>query len=105
MNYFNINGSTLLTIYDINGIPINVYPPYSNDYEKAIYNAKNEWINEAKTDANITPIIVHTDQHGRLNEKNTLFPYLGKIISFDNISACIGLGDVSNYSESAFKSM
>lgn len=106
MTYYNINGSTLLTMYDINGTIINIEPSYSNDYEEVIYNAKNEWMKDAKTDDTITPIIIHTDQHGGLTTNNTLFPYLGKIVPFEDISGCIGLGDVGNsYSATGYSDM
>lgn len=105
MNYYDINGNILSTLYNISGNSIDIAPPYSNEYEQNIYNAKNEWLRYAKSNSNVVPIIVHTDQHGKLTTNNTLFSYLGKIVPFNNISACIGLGDVSNYGESNYKAM
>lgn len=105
MLYYDINGNIITNVYDINSQPISVNPPYSNEYEQTIYNAKNEWISYSNSNSDVVPIIVHTDQHGRLTANNTLFSYLNKIIPFNNISACIGLGDVSNYSVSTFQAM
>ena len=103
MNY-DINGNLLNELYNINGDSLN-NPSYSNEYERNIYNAKNEWIEYTKSNSNVIPIIVHTDQHGRLTTNNTLFSYLSNIVPFNSISACIGLGDVGNYSESVFMDM
>ena len=62
---------------------------------------------EARTDASIVPMVIHTDQHGRLTANNSLFAYLAKAVPWEDASACIGLGDTStsNYSVTAFQNM
>lgn len=115
MSVYN-NLGEVISPYDINGILCSAYDIYGNlltgdyniatsDYERSILSARNEWIAEAREDTTIVPVIIHTDQHGRLTENNTLFPYLAKAISWEEMSACIGLGDASNYSVPAFQNM
>lgn len=115
MSVYN-NLGEVISPYDINGILCSAYDIYGNlltgdynvatsDYERSILSARNEWIAEAREDTTIVPVIIHTDQHGRLTANNTLFPYLAKAISWEEMSACIGLGDASNYSVPAFQNM
>lgn len=115
MSVYN-NLGEIISPYNINGIPCSAYDIYGNlltgdyniatsDYERSILSARNEWIAEAREDSSIVPLIVHTDQHGRLTANNTLFPYLAKAVSWEEMSACIGLGDASNYSVPAFQNM
>lgn len=115
MSVYN-NLGEVISPYDINGILCSAYDIYGNlltgdyniatsDYERSILSARNEWIAEAREDSSIVPLIVHTDQHGRLTANNTLFPYLAKAVSWEEMSACIGLGDASNYSVPAFQNM
>lgn len=105
MAYYDINGNIVINIYDINGNIVSDTPPYSNEYEQYIYNAKNEWIRYANSNSSVVPIIIHTDQHGKLTTNNKLFSYLSKIVPFNSISACIGLGDVHTCSASSFQAM
>jgi hypothetical protein len=106
----------MVTPYTIGGVPCRAYDRsgkqltgdyeiFSSEYEKNILIARDAWMAEARADASVVPIVIHTDQHGRLSASNTLFPYLAKAVPWEDASACIGLGDTSNYSESAFKGM
>lgn len=115
MSVYN-NLGEIISPYNINGLSCSAYDVYGNlltgdynvatsDYERSILTARNEWITEAREDSSIVPIIIHTDQHDRLTVNDTLFPYLAKAVSWNEISACIGLGDASNYSVTAFQNM
>ena len=103
---FDIYGSVCQG-YDIGGkLMTGDYNIATSDYERSILSARDAWIAEARADATIVPVVVHTDQHGRLTTNNTLFAYLTKAIPWEDSSACIGLGDtVSSYSVSEFRNM
>ena len=90
---------------DIHGNPLGDYNVASSDYERAILTARDAWIAEARADTSIVPLVIHTDQHGRLTANNALFRYLAKAVPWADASACIGLGDISNYSVTAFQAM
>ena len=90
---------------DLHGNPLGDYNVASSDYERAILTARDAWMAEARADDTIVPLVVHTDQHGRLTANNALFAYLGKAVPWADASACIGLGDASNYSVAAFRAM
>lgn len=77
----------------------------TTDYERFILSARDAWMAEAREDTSVVPMIIHADQHGRLTASNSLFAYLSKAVPWTDASACIGLGDTSNYSESAFQDM
>jgi hypothetical protein len=67
--------------------------------------ARDAWIAEARADTSIVPLVVHADQHGRLTANNALFAYLKKAVPWNDVSACIGLGDTCEYSVTAFQNM
>ena len=115
MSVYNINGEVVAS-YDIYGNSCPAYDIYGNlltgdyniassDYERAVLSARNLWMQEAREDSTIVPLIVHADQHGRLNASNTLFPYLSKAVTWSDVSACIGMGDTANYSVTSFQNM
>lgn len=95
----------VVTAYDIDGNPVDDYNVATTDYERAILSARNAWVSEARSDETVLPVIIHTDQHGKLTASNSLFPYLAKAVPWDVASACIGLGDVNDYSEAAYQRM
>lgn len=115
MSIYDIHGSSVspydflgetCQAYDINGnLLTGDYNIASSDYERSILSARDAWIAEARADDTIVPIIAHTDQHGRLLPTNTLFPYLAKAVPWNDMSACIGLGDTNNYSVEYFEYM
>ena len=101
----DING-VYCQAYDINGnLLTGDYNIASSDYERSILSARDSWIAEARADISIVPVVVHADQHGRLTANNSLFAYLSKAVPWADISACIGLGDTTDYSETAFQNM
>ena len=115
MSIYDIHGSSVspydflgetCQAYDINGnLLTGDYNIASSDYERSILRARDAWIAEARADDTIVPIIAHTDQHGRLLPTNALFPYLAKAVPWNDMSACIGLGDTNNYSVEYFEYM
>lgn len=115
MSIYDIHGSSVspydflgetCQAYDINGnLLTGDYNIASSDYERSILSARDAWIAEARADSSVVPLVVHADQHGRLTANNSLFAYLSKSVPWTDASACIGLGDTENYSETAFQNM
>lgn len=115
MSVFDIFGNAV-TPCDLNGNPCQAYDIHGNlltgdyniassDYERSILTARDAWMGEARADSTVLPIVIHTDQHGRMTANNALFAYLSKAVPWVDASACIGLGDVCDYSESRFQAM
>lgn len=102
---YNFNGN-FCNAYDLNGnLLTSDYSIASTEYEMKILSARNEWIAEARADSSILPIVIHTDQHGRLMAGNSLFAYLSKAVPWNDMSACINLGDIADYSVTFFQNM
>lgn len=115
MSIFDIHGNAV-TPCDMNGDPCQAYDICGNlltgdyniastDYERSILSARDAWMEEARADTSVAPVIVHADQHGRLTANNSLFAYLSKAVPWGDVSACIGLGDTNNYSVAGFQKM
>lgn len=114
MSVYNIHGEVIApcdingnpcSVYDINGNIIGDYNIATSDYERSILTARNAWIAEAREDETIVPLVVHTDQHGKLTASNSLFAYLSKAVPWEDVSACVGLGDTDNYWLGGFQNM
>ena len=74
------------------------------DYEEALFTAMGEW-KSSRTNATV-PLIVHTDQHTYLTNNKIFETLLSLDMNvYQGISACLNLGDVTNYNESNFASM
>lgn len=119
MSIYDINGNALSSVYDLSGVELQTaydingnviyskgdYDQYENEYQHKILQARDEALTELRSDDDVIFQIIHTDQHGKLLANNTLFPYLGLALKWSEVSACIGLGDVSHYSSSVFQNM
>ena len=84
---------------DYDAMPAALTPEASNKYlagafADAIISARNEWMREYNGDIRKIPVILHTDQHGRLNTGLPLFNFLSDNINWYEISKIINLGDV-----------
>lgn len=108
--YYDINGNKVSVLYDIFGSVISgnadVVP--GNTYESAILSAMDAWASEYGADANIVPLIIHTDQHQNLATANKgTFDFLAKAVQMEELSAFVGLGDVcgSVYTEYTLNNM
>lgn len=123
MNVYDKNGVSLTTIYNstgdvlsrcyksdgtiitLDGGASDDYDKYYTDYQHAVLNARNEWKTQYRADSTVIPIILHTDQHNVLSGDNSfadgLCKYLALAIKWNEVSACVGLGDVdlSDYSK------
>ena len=68
----------------------------SSAYAEVLETIRNEWMIEYNGNANKIPIIVHTDQHGRMRNSGNakgLFNTIGKAFSLHDISKVMNLGD------------
>lgn len=71
--------------------PVVDYTEYSNDYQKSILDARDEWAEEYRADSSILPIVLSTDQH--YNIANTDFTQLASAVNWGECGAFINLGD------------
>ena len=118
---YKLNGESTNLAYDIDGeqlaiaytlevvqIPLSGdddYDEWYSEFQHSILIARDEWKTQYRADNSVVPFILHTDQHGVLNYNNAwtrqLFAYLGLALKWNEVSACIGLGDVdmSDYAD------
>ena len=68
----------------------------SSAYASVLETIRDEWMIEYNGNANKIPIIIHTDQHGRMTNGGNvkgLFNTIGKAFSLHDISKVMNLGD------------
>jgi hypothetical protein len=67
----------------------------SAEFAAVIDDARKAWMTEYNGDYRKIPLIVHTDQHGRLSlaTSHKLFKYLGATINWYSVSKVMNLGD------------
>ena len=107
-NAYGAAGTALSSAYNVSGQQVfggSDYDHYDNEYQHNILLARNEAYAELRSTDDVVLQIIHTDQHGLLNANNTLFPYLGLAMNWSEVSACIGLGDATNYNVPKFQVM
>ena len=95
-------GAIVVDAYDTKG---NVYHPQyapSTDYERTLFNAMQDW--QSKRSTSVVPLIIHADQHTYLRN-NPVFSKLSDMGAVSGISACLNLGDVTDYNASNFQAM
>lgn len=63
-------------------------------YTGAMKKAVSEWMKAYRGDTRKIPVIIHTDQHGRLTSANkTIFTALGNLVPWYDVSKIMTLGD------------
>lgn len=70
------------------------YAGLTSDYVSMVQANYDAFIAEVMGDYNKIPVIVHTDQHGRIGANNPVLKLIGDITNWYEISKCINLGDV-----------
>lgn len=95
--FYDFNGNPISVAYKYDGTPIG---QSMNAHQRKIKEAIDEWSN---TDGVKT--IIHTDQHGYIANDKAPFSFLATNVDWANTSSIIGLGDVSDYSASAYQIM
>lgn len=114
MSVYNVNGTQVQSLYIKSGILLanayditgNVvysddggdsdYNEYDSEYQYTILQARDEWKNEYRSDENIIPLVLSTDQHSYLNNTygKPLYNYLALAVNWSEVSASLNLGDV-----------
>lgn len=69
------------------------YTGLASDYVSMVQANYDAFIADVMGDYNRIPIIVHTDQHGRIRAQNPVLKLIGDITNWYEISKCINLGD------------
>ena len=69
------------------------YTGLTSDYVSMVQANYNAFIADVMGDYNKIPLIVHTDQHGRIGAKNPVLKLIGDVTNWYEISKCINLGD------------
>ena len=69
------------------------YSGLSADYVAMVQANYNAMMAECLGDYNKIPIIVHTDQHGRIGASNQVMKLIGDMVNWYEVSKCINLGD------------
>lgn len=102
---YNYLGELFSVAYDYQGSPISdngsVQP--KDEYERTLLSCIDEFVDDYTT-GDVIPLVIHTDQHGGLQDGSNPFVFLGKAIDWNEVS-CIGLGDVSEFNEEKFIKM
>ena len=69
------------------------YTGLTDAYVSMVQSNYDAFMAEVKGDYNKIPLIVHTDQHGRIGAGNQVMKLIGDITDWYEISKCINLGD------------
>ena len=69
------------------------YSGLSADYVAMVQSNYDAMMAECLGDYNKIPIIVHTDQHGRIGASNQVMKLIGDMVNWYEVSKCINLGD------------
>lgn len=69
------------------------YTGLTEDYVSMVQSNYNAFMAEVRGDYNKIPLIVHTDQHGRIGAGNQVMKLIGDITDWYEISKCVNLGD------------
>ena len=69
------------------------YSGLSADYVSMVQSNYDAMMAECLGDYNKIPIIVHTDQHGRIGASNQVMKLIGDMVNWYEVSKCMNLGD------------
>lgn len=69
------------------------YSGLSADYVSMVQANYDAMMAECLGDYNKIPIIVHTDQHGRIGANNQVMKLIGDMVNWYEVSKCMNLGD------------
>lgn len=69
------------------------YTGLASDYVSMVQANYDAFIADVMGDYNRIPIIVHTDQHGRIRAQNPVLKLIGDVANWYEISKCVNLGD------------
>lgn len=69
------------------------YAGLASDYVSMVQANYDAFIADVMGDYNRIPIIVHTDQHGRIRAQNPVLKLIGDVANWYEVSKCVNLGD------------
>lgn len=70
------------------------YTGLTSDYVTMVQTNYDAFMAEVLGDYNRIPLIVHTDQHGRIGADNPVLKLIGDLTDWYEVSKCVNLGDV-----------
>ena len=74
-------------------VDTSAYSGLSSDYVAMVQANYDAMMTECLGDYNKIPLIIHTDQHGRIGASNQIMKLIGDMVNWYEVSKCINLGD------------
>ena len=87
------NQIAMLSLSTGKNVNPSAYSGLSADYVAMVQSNYDAMMAECLGDYNKIPIIVHTDQHGRIRASNQVMKLIGDMVNWYEVSKCINLGD------------
>ena len=87
------NQVAMLSLSTGETVDTSAYSGLSDDYVVMVQTNYDAMMAECLGDYNKIPIIVHTDQHGRIGASNQVMKLIGDMVNWYEVSKCINLGD------------
>ena len=87
------NQVAMLSLSTGETVDTSAYSGLSTDYVAMVQSNYDAMMAECLGDYNKIPIIVHTDQHGRIGASNQVMKLIGDMVNWYEVSKCINLGD------------
>lgn len=87
------NQVAMLSLSTGETVDTSAYSGLSADYVAMVQSNYDAMMAECLGDYNKIPIIVHTDQHGRIGASNQVMKLIGDMVNWYEVSKCINLGD------------
>lgn len=87
------NQVAMLSLSTGETVDTSAYSGLSADYVSMVQANYDAMMAECLGDYNKIPIIVHTDQHGRIGANNQVMKLIGDMVNWYEVSKCMNLGD------------
>ena len=87
------NQVAMLSLSTGETVDTSAYSGLSADYVAMVQSNYDAMMAECLGDYNKIPIIVHTDQHGRIGASNQVMKLIGDMVNWYEVSKCMNLGD------------
>ena len=87
------NQVAMLSLSTGETVDTSAYSGLSADYVAVVQSNYDAMMAECLGDYNKIPIIVHTDQHGRIGASNQVMKLIGDMVNWYEVSKCMNLGD------------
>ena len=90
------NQIAMMSLSTGQAIDTSAYAGLSADYVDMVKTNYTAMMDECLGDYNKIPLIVHTDQHGRIGATNPIMKLIGDLTNWYEVSKCVNLGDTSS---------